>query len=821
MPDKAHYTPKGAAFAADRLREVLVSMRDIWSKSFEEIQPDGCIDLYVVDADVVQMFMAPLTTHNYGALLRYEGHARKDAGSSLMEVEARLVEFLGNLIFFQLRPAIPLILLPDHAEDLERVLNNVWIKASKELGKWEHIQAAITESANNVIETSKNQLASAVQTVAEKGEKTHVVEELLDEIYRSLRGEGAIGELFRFDELMSGGRLCHLDQMAFQDEHGETRYLPPPLTESGKYIPSVSRLADRLKREMSSRLNLAENSSRTFWIQRDAQAFSHLAWLNELFREEQWFVRMGDGTTRQIRQAVLISGSHLLPQAIDELELKPLRGCITTPLSFLGHRSMDEYFRRSSDNQCIRMNEANQGSQVSALINFFDSMRAVLDSAIQTRNSNEISQAVKDVRSQHYKLTERWQNRQLFGEHSRMESVSAAITSLEESGKSLERLKDFLEELSVDAWQRFARSVTKLSLKSVTNDNAVLRNIPPVRFMRFDVAKEISGNLYRTGDNAKAREIADAILDKSTIQKLKQEDSNHYTEFVCYALFGLVHRALRSAEGCAEVAWSIAQTNPTKGKLAKYIQGDEALYLLAHIIRLRARRSEHMKRAEECINIALNVSRKTSEVDHIDHVDDIRYLAERFSIRCHQLYFECFGPVGSRDILLPIKRDPMNLKLVYSEGSTLLSKINTINPENEGRYLFEYVKQQLLVNLAQIGLLLLYSSKRIGAERIEVYYAFDLGTKILTNEEFSKFKNITQQLILQCEILDNDKTETLPRPSLLATSVAATSSSVFLNKHDLDKWFRYGKVAAIDGLRFKYLESVFNYSRKLNDCDRG
>ena len=67
-PDKAQ-TSKDAIFASDRLREVLIGMRNIWSRSLDEFSPDGAIDLYVVDADVVTMFMAPLMNHNYGALL--------------------------------------------------------------------------------------------------------------------------------------------------------------------------------------------------------------------------------------------------------------------------------------------------------------------------------------------------------------------------------------------------------------------------------------------------------------------------------------------------------------------------------------------------------------------------------------------------------------------------------------------------------------------------------------------------------------------------------------------------------------------------------
>ena len=819
MPDKIN-TPRGAAFASDRLREVLVSMREIWRKSLEEVAPDGCIDIYVVDADVVKMFMAPKSKHNYGALLRYVFHARRDTGSSLKAAETRLVEFLGNLIFFQLRPAMPLLLLPGHADDLERVLSSIWLKANNELGQWEQVQAEIVKSASKVVEISKSQLTSANQSVTEKGDKAQIVEKLLEEIFCSLRGEGAVGELFRFDELMSGSRLCHIDQIALQDESGKKRYLPPPIDESGNYIPALSRLTDRLKREMLAWVNVIENPTKPFTIQRDAQALAHLAWLNELFCEEKWYVKMGDGSSRRIRQAVLISGSNLLPRAIDELELTPLRGCIIAPLAFLGHRSMDEYFRRTTNQQHNRLEESSQGAQVSALINFFDSMRAGLDSAIQTRNSEKISAAALEVRTRYYKLTEMWQSRQLFGVNSRMELVANAIASLEKSGRSLEGLKVFLEDLSVTTWQSFARSVTKLSLNSIAADNNVLRNIPPVRFKHFEVAKKVSSELYRFGDNAIARELAGTILSKPALSNLKKEDPSHYTEFVCYALFGLVNRFLRNAEGCAEVAWSIAQTAPGDGDLAKYIKGDEALYLLAHIIRLRAHRLAHMNRAENCIDLALAVSRQIQEDDDIKH-DDIRYESERFSIRCHQQYLECFGPVGNRDILFSNKRDPKNLKLVYGEGNTLLKKINAICPGNEEQYLFEYVKQQLLVNLAQIGLLLLYPAKRTSSESIEAYYTFESGAKFLNSEELSKFSDITQQLITQCEMLDKDKTGTLPRPSALATSVAATSSSVFLNRHDLEKWFRDGKVAAIDSLRFKYLESVFNYSRKLNDCSRG
>lgn len=815
MPDKIQPT-KDAAVASERLREVLDSMRNIWRRSLEEDPPDSPIDLYLVDADVVVMFMAPLMKHNYGALLRYEGHARQDAGSDLKEFEARLVEFLGNLLFFQLRPDIPLLLLPNHANDLERIMDKVGGKALNEMGSWQQIYAEIENSTRNAIKTSKDKLASAEKAVAENGPKEHTIEELLDKIFCSLRGEGATGELFRFDALMSSNRIMHLDHMCMQDKDGQKRYLPPPLTETGGYIPSVSKLADRLNRVMTN-CSALDDPSKHFWIRSDAQALAHLAWLNALFSEEQWYVRMGNGSSRrQIRKAVLITGSHLSTRAIRELEIEPLIGCVTTPLSFLGHRMMDEYFRRSIEHKQPTMGEAHQGSQVSALINFFDSMRAVLNSAINTHNPDEITRAVEDVRSQHYKLAEKWQGRQLFGEHSRMNAVTEAITFIEKSGRSLEGLRNFLEELSVTAWQGFARSVTMLSLKSVNNDNVVLRNIPPVRFKRFNVAKNISDKLFCPGDSAKAREIAREILVKSTIEKLKREDPSHYTEFVCYALFGLVHRTLKSAEGCAEVAWSIAQAKPTQGKLAEYIKGDEALYLLAHIIRLRAHHIEYLDRAERYIKLAIEASRQASEVDHIDHIEDIRYSAELFSINCHRRYFECFGLVGRRDQMSRPVKDKNRLRLTFFEGKQLLDRIEESNPEPDEFYIFEYVKQQLLVNLAQIALLWLYPPERMESERVEVYCSFEKDADF--EKERKNILLITKKLIDQCQKLDKDETGTMPKPSILATSVAAVSARVFLKRNELAVWFNQhdGKVASVDKLRYMYLQGVYNYCSK--DC---
>lgn len=812
MPD-IKYSVKDAIFTSYRLKEVLSSMRAIWNTSRNETSVDSPIDIYVVDTDVIFMFMAPIQRHNYGALLRYGGHARKDKKSELMKSEINLTSFLANLIFFELRPNIPLLLLPSHAEEINLLLNNIWERSLSELGNLKRIHAAIAKSASNVVEVSKTKLTIAEDASSGTGKNADTIEMLINEIVNSLRGSGDTGKLFRFGGLSKKNRLSHIDQIMLIDDNGKKCYLPPPLNEEGRYLPSVSRLAERLRRTMS-RICSENYRSKKYTITRDAHAISHLAWLNELFQQEKWYIDTGDASARQIRRAVLISGSNLMPRAIDELELRPLRGCVASPLSFLGHSFMDKYFRSTAAYNDTYTNKTYQGSQASALINFFDSIHSTLDSAIRSRNTEKISDAVVQMREEYSELSLLWQARQLFSENSRIDEVTEAILSLKKSGKTLHGLEKFIEELTVDAWQNFARSVTTLSIKSVANNDAVQRNIPPVRFYRFDVAKNISNALYCTGDSEKARIKAKLILDKATVFELLGEDPSHYTEFVCYSLFGLVHRTLRSAEGCAEVAWSIAQEKPTKGKFSKYIKGDEALYLLAHIIRLRARRPSHINRAESVIKLAIEASKHISEVDNTDYIEDIRLHSELFSIHCHQRYFDCFGSVGPWHQMSDSKFDPNQLTLTYHEGNLLLESLNKGIYANEDSYIVEYVKQQLLVNLVQIGLLRLYPVIRTGEVSLDTHCYIGQSNELAKHAE--ELKIISTQLIEQCNKLDKDTTEVLPKPSILSTSVAAVANLVFYDRNDLNNWFlpNEGKVAAIDGLRFKFLESVYNSCAK-------
>ncbi|MUI16607.1 hypothetical protein GJV26_29730, partial [Massilia dura] len=147
--------------AEHRLKELIGDMHDIWHSSLAELAPDGRLNLYAVDSDVVYMFMAPDRLHHYGALLRYDGEARHLEDRELQVLESKLVEFLGNLIFFQLQPDCAPLLIGDHAIELQKILTDAGEDAMRILRNWEAITLQLKKSAGDVTSVSRERLQDA------------------------------------------------------------------------------------------------------------------------------------------------------------------------------------------------------------------------------------------------------------------------------------------------------------------------------------------------------------------------------------------------------------------------------------------------------------------------------------------------------------------------------------------------------------------------------------------------------------------------------------------------------------------------------------
>jgi hypothetical protein len=786
--------------AEHRLKELIGDMHDIWQSSLAELAPDSRVNLYAVDSDVVYMFMAPDKLHHYGALLRYDGAARHLEDRELQVLESKLVEFLGNLIFFQLQPDCAPILIGDHAIELQKILTDAGEDAMRILRNWEAITLQLKKSTSDVTSVSRDRLQDAASIVEHGAAGTPAaaadINALLGDIHASLRGDGALGKLFRFDLLASADRLKHLERLALRNADGSPSALPSPVTPDGKYIAPVSRLAARLLQRMTQ-LDTINTPARKLTMKGDAVVLAHLAWLNEQLDKDEYYMETAQGL-RRVGRLLLITGSQLLPRAIGDLGLAELERSVFSPLSLLGHRLMDEYVQSTGTDTAPAPQQAS-GVSSSSLINFLDAMRMSLAQAIREDDYTKIGETLNRVRGEHSRLIDSWQGRQLFGEHSRVDGVSAAIAELHSRGFDLEALEGFMQRLSVKAWQAFARSVTLLGFKRADQAGVVQRNLPPLVLDDYPRARRLAEELYRFVYYSAFGQEAESPMSPGTIRAITTEDPSHYTEFLCYALWALAHRLLRSAQGCAELALSIAdQEAPGAARSAKRL---EALYLRAHVMKLRALTADELQCArqglEEWRQAAGDVARPTA----------MRVDGELFSIDCHACFVAAFGSSG-KVAPAPHVRTRVHCRDTFQRGRALMASLNAAA---DSSYLAEFVRQQVLVNLVQLALLCKFGVTLKDDGGVDVFVTLEEDPAIVSLEPY--FTAAAEELAGHYRYLDQDKTGDLPRPSVLIACVTDAASAVWATTRTepIGAEAGAGHLGSFDDRRFRFLEAVCRY----------
>jgi hypothetical protein len=784
-----------------RLTELMADMHDIWRRSVRELDNDAPIDLYAVDCDVVCMDLLPRASHHYGAMLRYDADARRrHANPELEELETNLVTFLGNLIFFQLQPAIPLLLIGDHALELQNILEKAAREAMITLtagpdGKVAQNDSLLpqyfADTEGHIIVSSKAHLRAVEQAVGlpsgAADEVPAAFDQLLGQIYEDLLGHEAVRKLFRFDLLLAKGRLQHLDRLMLQDAKGAPAALPSP-TRDGRYVGTVSKLAARLLQRMSQLDRGHRHPSRALRLRGDALVLAELAWINDELASGAYYVLTGNGR-RRVGKLLLISGSQLLPRAIRDLKLNELQQSVYTPLSMLGHRLMDDFMQAAPESPPVADTAGVSGVRASSLINILDAMRQTLAEADAEGTAPSIATALNAVQERQARMVNSWRGRELFQENPHLHGVSQAIAELRSEGVSLQGLEGLLQKISVQAWQAFARSVTLLGFHHVASGD-VNRNIPPLSLHDYPKAQHFADRLYRHADHA-----APSAINAATIDPVIAEDRGRFTEFLCYALWALSVGLFRSAQGCVEVALSISEQRA--GHEGEIRARAEAMYLHAHVQKLRAETIDELERALLSL---------PPQQDSGDAGDSLRFRAEQYSIRCHKLYLQVLGGPARQQPT----RDERALEERLLAGLQLFGEIDARLPER-GRYLNEYVRQQVLVNVAQLALLLRFGVSIRGDGSTGVYVPMDSNERVQRLQMQCQW--VTEQLQRQYEYLAGHQDGSVPRPSLLAKAVLAVSAAWWLGRRGTTVSIvpaQYG-TTLIDGRRFDFLDSAMQY----------
>jgi hypothetical protein len=369
-------------------------------------------------------------------------------------------------------------------------------------------------------------------------------------------------------------------------------------------------------------------------------------------------------------------------------------------------------------------------------------------------------------------------------------------------------LRDFIAKWAADSFANFARLSTLTSLRGHDAIIVTRRNIPPVRFVNFDVARDISRQLYLFGDNSTSRTKAENILTQKNIEALKRNDPTSYTEFICYALWALVMRNLQLASGCLTYALTLVP----RDNASSPIRGDEALFLLSHTTRLQAKSISHISQARMFLT-ASEALFKESVTESSDH-RDIRFVGEEFSLKCHELYFRAWDIGNSVN---PAKRSPSNFRIEeiasqFDRGLEILSAIEA-QSASEDVYITEYVKQQTLVNIVQLSLILSFGStprSDVGEGLLEIFPRS--SDRAFYEKREADAKKIAQALVDHCQMLQEDSRVELPDASILALIVAAVGQAA-LNGETKAQFPAINEkswiFSPIDHYRFEYLEKIW------------
>jgi hypothetical protein len=800
-------SPHQASFAANRIGEVASFARRL-AKYLEHEKDE--VTLYAVDADIVQMFLSPSENRSYGAVLRYQQHARKDINNTFGGMEERLVEFIAILIFFQLQEQ-PLILLPSFSQELGKSLNKIFekTKATQEQisTTLDSIKYELKKNANSNFSAAQGQLNST-DSADQKDKK---VTELINSIQRQIFVTGPVNELLRFDALSGHApKLCHVDRFQFCDDKGMPIYLPSPLNQNGvNFIPPVQKLIERIFPQLKG-LSATLSPAKIFTLRSDAQAISHLAWVNDLLARDKYFSKTESGIKR-VKKINLITGSYLIPVALENLGLSHISEAVVNPLAFLGHPKMHAYLDKSPNQQSTEnQSEMSLGlNSTKALLDFFDALMTSFRES--TIDQDTYLQKITETATRLSGLISGWSSQQLVDQKGIFSAIDEAAEELKRAGSNLDQLSSYLDDMSSRTFSGFARSSSMLSITVMqgSSEELVKRNIPPVKFGHFEIAKTVCESLYMLGDSSTGMKSATKQLTHEKIKQLNKEDPTSYTEFICYALWALVHRNLALANGCVNVAYSRVpdEVSQDASSLTRFIRGEEALYLMAHIRKLTARNPTHLNEAEEYVAAAKNVLKAANGGLPQEFPDtDIRFEAEGFSIECHRIYFQAFGSLGRKGKVEARAPGINDLVELAVKGRELLKKVSKSSSKD---YLTDYVRQVLLVNLVQLGLLCIYGPTRRQERDSDDVEVFDRQKELAENLS-TQFKEDARQLLEHYRYL-KQKVDAHLSASHLSECVAIVGALAFLKeKQKLPRLMHSGIVAEIDSLRFSYLDKIYH-----------
>ncbi|MBF0564618.1 MAG: hypothetical protein HQK89_05190 [Nitrospirae bacterium] len=658
----------------------------------KEFTDQGGRIYYAVDTNIVKMFTNPISLKNYARFLTDDDRT--------CEI---LAWALSRFIFFRLTDSsLPLLIIPPHHKELERVFNAIAHVALADKGKF------YSENLNSIV--------SKIKPHFDKYKRTKNMEALIsslenDTIALALfaygGGNGPTAEMTRITDLLEKGRLLHIDH--YYESSSEKPWTLPVLPVNNNqngyetlcnYVKSWTERFGKTKEQKIT----PDNASN------DAKVLAHLEWINRDLGGDK-------------KRLVLISGDQALHKTAGEYKIDGEQTFadlyIRDPRVFMATPDFILYKR--------------EGKIVGDLIGWLDTFFANYQPGISNKRLHEISKLggvegnklakefLKKSPDCISKLREDWQKH-------------VYLTAMEYGFKSTEdQFKDFLEhieakddvdevkreinsmisEVVINLWKSasytglwsMVEELNDLPNKPKSADQLPLRGIP---VLRLPIVNNILEKLTST------LQTEEIIGNKTSFEQITCEEQSGYAAFLLHALaFGAKCRWKVSVT-LSTLALHIAKHEAPNDKLSKGVEpitGNEAWYLLAWATRHTAKTASELSAVKQYMKKAISCKAKALKAIGIDSDGyDIRYESEFVAIHMTYHLFRIF-----KGETIPDGLEIPPLSQCQSRIVELLEELELENLEKE--YIRVMLKKQLLTYLFSILLLRQFKEDETGMER--------------------------------------------------------------------------------------------------------
>ncbi len=801
------------------------------------LDADTIENFYVcVDADILSMYANPSSAAGYLGL-RYYGRAGKVHPEDFASA-AFLSGALGRFILFSLeckqKSTEPRLLLPGHAEEIQRLYDNARRRANAEIEKatqeWRKLkdsaialakatQSGNTNSTDELVDRLKEFIAS---WFGENDQNQLVLGN--DKLATGAYGLQAVEEAERYAELFATSkidnepcteRVLHITRYSFGQpinnfppEASTEKSFQKHLISWKKNLSAKSEAVERIRQQVEQGLDDVTMGYESRELKKATDVYA-MAWADTLDDAVE-----NTSTNGYEFNLKLISGAEALITRATER--------VVTPMQLL-KLFIQSRLRREGTDRVLNTLKV-------ALDNLLESVHILIDQEDAQKNYLNWCQSLCELdvaRKLTYTLnTEIYQTEQLQGVLSAWREMTNLLAAQEHAGKvtgrqslfariqallrdsgttnqiDLEQWIKAIEKGLHDAKEKLGFRSNEISLHALYKiPPKTPRNPPPLRLNRLVQDPKTVGDKM-LWCYAKERDWKNLTAILSSIKEYDRDPVISIISGLAWCIFGRWYTARRSFYLATSSVSNVFKSFKEKNIAI------EAAYACAVARRITASKPEDLDNAEN----HLEAAKKLTKLNNQSSVD-IRFITEGFSLKTI-----CLWAQARTTIDYPIQKNATEQLLLALDIYEAWRDFTRSETEQD-QYIVQYTRQELLCDILQLywlGKYGIYGGHLLPLPRINA-----------CDSLLERVKDAAKSLIQQCEFLDDNKNDdNLPSVTSLVQVNVVLARLTILEENtinteeakDICDDERYRIIPVADKTRYHFFKLLLNFeeTRRIN-----